>query len=505
MKTRGERVIDFIHQYCLIPEGSNIGQPIELLPFQKQFILDVYSNPHGTRQGYLSIARKNGKTAIIACLLLAHLVGPEAIQNSQIVSGARSREQASLVFNLACKMISLSPTLSKIIKIIPSSKRLIGLPMNVEYKALAAEGKTAHGLSPALAILDEVGQVRGAQDDFVDAITTSQGAYDNPLLLAISTQAATDADLFSIWLDDAAKGKDKQIVSHVYAADADCDLMDKKQWQKANPALGVFRNLEDVRQQADKAVRMPTAEATFRNLILNQRVNTTAPFVSVGTWKANAAEPDMWQEFDKVTAGLDLSMTTDLTAFVVTARKGSKYHVFPYFWLPEEGLAHRSNQDKVPYDVWAKQGYLRLCAGKVIDYLQVAKEISEIMADIPVTCIAFDRWRIEAFKRDLDTLGLDFPLMEWGQGFKDMSPALDKLESALISGNVLHGNQPVLNMCAVNAVVKSDPAGGRKLDKSKATGRIDGMVALAMAFGVMDKEELNKPSVYEDRGVIMFE
>src|SRR5690625_3708743 len=153
--TRGERVCEFVERFCLVPEGAHVGEPLKLAPFQKKFIKAVYDNKHGTRRAYLSIARKNGKTALIAGILLAHLVGPEAKLNSQIVSGAMSRDQASLVFSLASKMVQLSPELSGIIRIVPSGRRLIGLPMNVEYRALAADGTTAHGLSPILAILDE--------------------------------------------------------------------------------------------------------------------------------------------------------------------------------------------------------------------------------------------------------------------------------------------------------------------------------------------------------------
>ena len=173
--TRGEKVCAFIEQYFKIPEGAQVGQPIKLVKFQKNFILDVYDNPHGTSRAYLSVARKNGKSALIAAVVLAHIVGPEAKLNSQIISGARSRDQASLVFKLAEKMIRLSPELSKIVRIVPSQKMLIGLVCNVEYKAISAEAGTAHGLSPSLAILDEVGQVRGPTDPFVEAIETAQG------------------------------------------------------------------------------------------------------------------------------------------------------------------------------------------------------------------------------------------------------------------------------------------------------------------------------------------
>lgn len=224
--TRGERVIAFIHRYCLVPEGKLVGKPMRLEEFQQRFILDVYDNPVGTTEGILSIARKNGKSGLIAAILLAHIAGPEARLNSQIVSGARSREQAALVFNLAAKMVAMSPDLSRLIRIVPSGKRLIGLALNVEYKALAAEGSTSHGLSPVLAILDELGQVRGDHDDFVEAIETASGAYDDALRLIISTQAPTDADMLSVKIDDARRSGDPKIICHVYEAPADCDVLD---------------------------------------------------------------------------------------------------------------------------------------------------------------------------------------------------------------------------------------------------------------------------------------
>ena len=285
--TRGEKVCQFIEKFCPVPEGKLVGQPIKLMPFQRKFILDIYDNPKGTSRAYLSVGRKNGKSALIAAKALAHIVGPEARQNSQIISGARSREQASLVFKLAEKMVRLSPRLSQLVKVIPSQKSLIGLPMNVEYRAISAEAGTAHGLSPVLAILDEVGQVRGPTDAFIEAIETSQGAHDDPLLTAISTQAATDGDLFSIWLDDAKNAKDPRIVSHVYTAPEDCEVMDRKAWKAANPALGKFRALKDLQDFAKQADRLPAKENSFRWLYLNQRIEATSPFLNRGEWEAN--------------------------------------------------------------------------------------------------------------------------------------------------------------------------------------------------------------------------
>lgn len=487
--SRGGKVCRFISQYCRVPEGAQVGKPMKLEKFQIKFIKDIYDAKHSTRRAYLSVARKNGKTGLIAGLVLAHLVGPEAKLNSQIVSGALSRDQAALVFNLAAKMVQLSPELSGIVRIVPSGKRLIGLPMNVEYRALSAEGKTAHGLSPALAILDEVGQVAGSQDDFIDAITTSQGAHDNPLLIVISTQAANDADLLSIWLDDAAQSNDPHIVSHVYTAPEGCDLLDKKAWQAANPALGLFRSQKDVEEQAAQAKRMPSAENTFRNLILNQRVATTSPFVSPGVWKSCGG---MVIEFGDVPvwAGLDLSARTDLTALVIVGKIAGNWHVVPHFWTPEKGLSDRAKRDRSPYDVWVRQGFIHTTPGATVDYEFVAQDMAAILAPLNIQAVAYDRWRIDMLKKELEQVGIELPLVEYGQGFRDMGVAVDALEAELINGRIFHENHPVLTMCAMNTVVVKDPAGNRKLDKKKSTGRIDGMVALAMAMGAtLSKED----------------
>ncbi|OHV12127.1 terminase large subunit [Kushneria phosphatilytica] len=487
MATRGEKVIRFIEGYCRVPEGAKVGQSIVLEDFQRDFILSVYDNPHGSHTGILSIARKNGKSALIAGIVLAHLIGPEAQQNSQIVSGAMSREQASIIFNLAVKMIRLNTDLEGLVHIIPSSKRLIGLPMNVEYKALSAEGKTTHGLSPILAILDETGQVKGSQDEFVDAVTTAQGAHDDPLLLCISTQAAEDADLLSVWIDDAAESGDPHIISHVYAAGKDAPVNDQEAWAAANPALGVFRKRSDLEKQAEKARRMPAFENTFRNLCLNQRVSTVAPFVSKSVWESCGERP-VPLEGMTVYGGLDLSTRTDLTALVLVGMSRGVWHVWPIFWTPEEGLLERAKRDRWPYDQWAREGYLRTTPGATVDYSYVMRDIADLMRDCEVAGIAYDRYRIDLLRREAESIGVNLPLLEHGQGYKDMAPALDTLESELLNGRMNHGMNPVMTMCASGAVVTQDAAGNRKLDKSKATSRIDGMVALAMAMRMASTE-----------------
>lgn len=487
LRTRGERVIAFIETYCLTPEGKHIGKPIVLRPFQKRFILAVYDNPARTHTGVLSIARKNGKTALIAAILLCHLVGPEAVRNSQIISGAMSKEQAAIVFELAVKMVDLSSILTPLVKIFPSGKRMLGLARNVLYRALAADGKTAHGLSPILAIIDEMGQVVGPTDKFIAAIETAQGAYDDPLMLVISTQAPTDNDMLSQIIDAQAAANDPRVVCHVYAAPEDCELDDPAAQLAANPAMGDFRNADDVRRQCAKAMALPAFEPEYRNLILNQRVEAVAPFVPRSVWEANGAAPAP-RPRAKAWGGLDLSSVNDLTSAEIVTDAGD---VESHFWLPAHGLIEKSRKDKVPYDVWAKAGHLKTTPGKAIEYEFVALELRKIFDFYDIQAFGFDRYNMKFLKPWL--VKAEFSqdeidkFIEFGQGTASMTPALRELEVKLLNAQLKTGNHPVLNMCAANAKVVGD-SGARKFDKRTARGRIDGMVALAMAVGVMPQE-----------------
>ena len=260
---------------------------------------------------------------------------------------------------------------------------------------------------------------------------------------------------------------------------------DPAQWRKANPAMGAFRSAADVEEQAERAVRMPSFEPTFRNLVLNQRVEMVSPFISRGVWLLNSGDVDEAAFYESpVYVGLDLSGKTDLTSMVAVAFKDGRWHVRPHFWTPEKGLRERAKRDRAPYDVWAEQGFIHTTPGASIDYEAVARDLVDLLADCDVRAVAFDRWRFDLLKKEIDEIGLDLPLVPFGQGFKDMSPAIEAVESALLNEQMAHGAHPVLTMCAANARIERDAAGNRKLSKAKSTGRIDGMVAMAMAMGV---------------------
>lgn len=499
--TRGARNVAWIEEHCRVPEGAHVGRPLKLRAWQKREVLRIYDNPRGTRRAIISFARKNGKTALAAVLLLLHLCGPEAKANSQLYSAAQSRDQAAILFGLAAKIVRMSPTLAPFVDVVDSGKR-IGCPdLGTMYRALSADASTAYGLSPVFIVHDELGQVKGPRSELYDALETAVGAQEAPLSIVISTQAPTDADLLSVLIDDAKQGHDPRVILSLYSAPDDLDPFSEEAIRAANPAFGDFQNAEEVKAMAEDARRMPAREAEFRNLVLNQRVEMAAPFISRGIWLACTGSPVSNLEGLPVYGGLDLSEVNDLTSLVLIAPMNGIWTVKPTFWLPGDGLVERSRKDRVPYDVWAKAGHLEAIPGaKSIEYNYVAAHLKRLFDTLDIRQIAFDRWNFRHLRPWLKDAGftdeqIEAHFVEMGQGFQSMSPALRDLESAILNGKISHGAHPVLTMCAANAVVDKDPAGNRKLTKGKSRGRIDGMVALAMAMAAAGThEDKPKPS-----------
>lgn len=488
--SRGDRNIAWIEKHCVIPEGQFVGQRVRLRDWQKKEIRRIYDNPHGTRRAIISFGRKNAKTALAAFLLLLHLCGPEARRNSQLYSSAQSREQAGIIFNLAAKIVRMSPTLQPFVQIRDTAKHLLCPSLGTQYKALSAEASTAFGLSPVFTVHDELGQVQGPKSIMYEALETATGAQKDPLSIIISTQAPTDADLLSVLIDDALEENDPRVVLSLYTVPLEVeDIASDETIKMANPAFGDFLNADEVRAMAQDALRMPSREPEYRNLVLNQRVEASTPFVSKSLWQTCGG--DVIESFKglKVYAGLDLAEVKDLTALSLIAQIENIWHVKPIFWLPEDTLRERARMDRVPYDVWHKEGLLEVTPGKSIEYEYIAERLKLVFEELDIQMLAFDRWNFKHLRpwlqfKGFDEYTLDNHFKEFGQGFESMSPALRAFESQLLQGKIAHGNHPVLGMCARNAVVVTDPSGNRKLTKSKSHGRIDGMVATAMAFGV---------------------
>lgn len=506
-RRRAQAVIKFIERLT-VPSGTGQGKPFKLEPFQKRFIRDIYEPYIGerrvVRRAILSMARKNGKTALIAAIVLANLVGPEAVVHGEIYSAANDRDQAAIVYKFARQMVELEPELAKEIELVPSTKTMLAMRTGSVYRAISAEAGTKHGYLPSLVIYDELAQAKSR--DLYDVLDTSFGARQEPLFITISTQSNDPEHIMSKLIDDGLSGVDPAIVCHLYAAEEDCELADEKQWHKSNPALGKFRDYEDLATAIRKAIRMPAEEPKVRNLFLNQRVSPIASLISRAEWMGCAGEVEL-EQGEEVYLALDLSSVADLTALLVGS-VADPCRIVPYFWKPRDHLTEHSSRDfgsgSHRYREWAEAGYLRLSPGKSINPEVIALFIAELTQRFSVKGLAYDRWRINDILREFDRIGLQayednekggdgLRLVPWGQGFKDMGPAIDALELAVIERQLIHPNNPVMNWNMANAVATMDPAGNRKLDKDKARFRIDGAVTLAMLLGLRSRDRTVKP------------
>ena len=486
--SRAERVIAFCEDLT-VTSGKSAYTKLWLRPWQKKFIGEIYAEDKNggrpVRTAIMSMGRKNGKTQLAAALALCHLCGPESESRGEVYSCANDRFQASKIFHEMVALILNHTWLATRTNIGRFKKEIEDLRNGSIYVALSAEAKTKMGLSPNFVCYDELGS--SSNRALYDAMDSAMGARANPLLLVISTQAADDHAPMSNLVDYGLRCKrgeirDKAFHLTLFSAPDEADPWSKRTWKMANPALDDFRSLSDVERLASQAQRMPGQENAFRNLILNQRVAAEARFLEPKLWRLCGEKAEI-PEGARVYAGLDLGATRDLSALVLVWRDPNDvFHVKPFCWLPGDA-AERSTSDGAPYELWLRQGDL-LSGGATTDPRVIANKVAEINGRNRIEKLAFDRWRVLELKRELDAIGSTVPIEPHGQGYRDMTPAVDILERLVVQRRLRHGMHPVLAWCATNAVITRDPAGGRKLDKSKSTGRIDALVALAMALAV---------------------
>jgi phage terminase large subunit-like protein len=493
--TRPERVAAFIESLT-ITSGRNAGQPFRLRPWQRDIIERIYGPQDDqsrriVRTALLTMPRKNGKTGLAAPLALAHLFGPEAERRGQVYSAAADRNQAAIIYREMKAIIEADPDLSARAVIRDFTKHIEDSETGSEYMALSADAKTKHGFSANCVIYDELAQAPNRE--LYDVLTTSTGAREEPLVLVISTQTNDRHHVMTELVEYGRRVNDGIIddptfCAVIYEAPADANPWAEATWFACNPALSDFRSLQEMRTSAAQARRIPAREATFRNLYLNQPVDSDPRFIPATEWDGCLGEVDpaalrgrpCW-------GGLDLSSTRDLTALVLFFPEDDGA-VLPFFWVPAESIAEREDRDRVPYRVWIDQNRIEATPGRAIDRRAIACRLAEITSAFDVRGIAYDRWRIEDLQSVLSDEGIDVPMVAWGQGFKDMAPAVDLLEAAILDRRLVHDGHPVLTWCVSNAVVQTDPTGARKLDKAKSVDRIDGLVALTQAIGLHARE-----------------
>lgn len=508
-------IISFIEKLT-VPSGKGEGGPVKLRRFERRFIQSVYgktdrSNNRIVRRAILSLARKNGKTFLISCLVLVHLVGPEAIMNGEIYSAANDHNQAAIVFKYCAQIVRADIELQQYIKIVDSTKTMVCYRNGSVYRAISAEAGTKFGLNPTVVIFDELAQARNR--DLYDALDTAGAARLEPLFICISTQSNDPQHILSQLIDDGISGHDPSTVCHLYCVpdDAENVFTDHKLWKLANPALGDFRSLSEMKTAAKRAQRMPSFEAAFRNLYLNQRTSAESPLIPRLEWLACKGDAVI-EPGSEIYLGLDLSGKTDLTALVAVSN-GDQDRVKAWFWKPQDTLLEHETRDRVPYTVWKQQGFIETTPGRAVQYEWVAERLGQIIKDYVVVGLAFDRWRIDDLMNAMNKIGIDcyidgkdtaragaLRLVNWGQGYSTMTQAVEALEVSVLERKFVHDGNPCLTWNFSNAMSISDAAGNRKLDKSKTRFRIDGAVACAMAVGLKSRDMSNapQPSAYEN-------
>lgn len=517
IERRSDRIIAFIEQ-LRVPTGIGQGELLVLQPFQKELIRGTFdpTDDRGRRKirrALWSVARKNGKTAICAALVLVFLVGPEARTNSTILSAASDREQAAHIYLLAKQMIELDPELSAMCACMDSVKRIVCYHNGSHYKALAADGRRQHGGNPRFVIYDELAQA--LDRELYDVLTTSFGAQEEGLFLAISTQSSDPQHIMSELADDAIKHQegtlgDPYFYGRVFAVPEGSDIYSEENWKLANPGLGAIKSIEHMRALAHKARKSASAEAAFCSLELNQRVDGSQSLVNSRDWR------ECQQPFNtdamrglKCYGALDLSSRLDLSAFTLSWVQPDNECVATktWFWTHAFDLADRAQKDGARYLDWQKDGWLKVMPGKSISFKVVVRDIAEIVAGHKLEATAFDRYRIDELKREMEYEGIEeesFKLLEHGQGFVGMAPAIDALEARVIEHTLHHDGNPIVTYCLSNVKVISDPAGNRKFDKRERNRRIDGAVTLAMSLSAIakaEKPEKEEVSVYLTRGI----
>ena len=489
-KDAADYAVMFIESLCHT-KGTWAGKPFELIDWQEQIIRDLFGvlKPNGYRQfntAYIEIPKKQGKSELAAAVALLLLCG-DGEERAEVYGCAADRNQAKIVFDVAVDMVRFCPALSKRVKILESQKKITYLPTNSSYQVLSADVANKHGFNTHGVIFDEL-HTQPNRKLFDVMLQGSGDARMQPLYFLITT-AGNDTNSICYEVHqkaiDIAEGRkvDPTFYSVIYGAAEDEDWTDPKVWKKANPSLGITVGIDKVKAACESAQQNPGEENAFRQLRLNQWVKQSVRWMPMDKWDACAfpvSEDDL--EGRICYGGLDLSSTTDITAFVLVfppLDEEDKYYILPYFWIPEETLDLRVRRDHVPYDLWERQGTLMTTEGNVVHYGYIEKFIERLGEKFNIREIAFDRWGAVQMVQNLE--GMGFTVVPFGQGFKDMSPPTKELMKLVLEEKIAHGGHPVLRWMMDNIFIRTDPAGNIKADKEKSTEKIDGAIAFMTA------------------------
>lgn len=491
------RAIEFFPDVLRLAGGEFEGKPYTLLGWQAFIVGSLFGwkTADGYRRfrvGYVESGKGSGKSPLAAGIGMYGLVA-DGEPRAEIYAAATKKDQAMVLFRDAVAMVDQSPELGR--RVIKSGVGTnvwnIAYPSTMGFFRPLSSDDGQSGPRPHIGLADEVHEHRNG--DVVEMLRAGTKGRRQALIFMITNSGVGQKSFCKERHDYGAKVcagqiEDDSSFFYICALDEKEDpFKDRKCWIKANPSLGTTIKPKYLEEQVREARGMPSKEATVRRLNFCQWVEAHNPWIGADVWFGCEKPLDEELLFGRrCWGGLDLSSTQDLTAAVFLFEPSDEdplWRLVPYFWLPNDGLVEKGDRDRVPYTVWRDAGHLETTEGKAIDKLAIVRRLAEIQSQFDLQEIGYDRWRIEDLRKLCEDDGLDLPFVPFGQGFKDMSPALDELERLLIGARLGHKDNPIMTWCAANAVVVRDPAGNRKLSKEKATGRIDGMIAALMAAG----------------------
>ena len=502
-------VIDFFLECIRHVKGAQAGDLIKLEEWQMAILANIFGwkRPDGTRrfrEVFIFVPRKNGKTTLIAGIVL-YLLFCDGEQGAEIYSAAADREQAALIYEQAKGMLSADDDLRLIGTVHKSYKSIVHEASNSSYKAISSEVETKHGYNAHGIVIDELHAID--KPEFVDVLLTSTGSRRQPLMIYITTSDYHRESICNTKYDYAAKVRDGIIEDHsflpvIYEASINDDWRDPKIWRKANPNLGISISEDYLERECKRAQDSPTYENTFKRLHLNIRTEQDVRWLSMDRWDQCDGNLDLEElKRQPCYAGLDLSSTRDITALVLLfPKKGNA--ILPFFWIPEKNAHERERRDRVPYLTWARQGFMERTPGESIDYKFIRSRLNQLKEIYDIKEIAFDPWNATQLATQLKEED-GFEMVQFRQGFVSMNEPTKHLEALMLKKRIRHGSNPVLRWMASNITVREDPAGNLKPDKEKSTEKIDGMVALIMALG-RAMVEVESESVYSERGLLWF-
>ena len=486
-------------------KGPFAGQPFNLRPWQEKkiirplFKLDRKTGKRQYRMCLLMMPRKNGKTELIAALAIDGLMF-DGETGAEVYSAAADKDQAALAFNVAAQMIRNDAELAAECEILDSQKRIVHRRSGSFYRAISAEAYSKHGFNASRVLYDELHAAPNRE--LWDVLTSSTGARAQPLVVAIST-AGYDRHSILYELYTHAKAVeenpalDPSFLPVIFEAPAGADWTDEKVWRAANPALGDFRSLDEMRQACARAQAIPAQENTFRRLYLNQWTEQAERWLSLAAWDACQVPIDRASlRGRRCFVGLDLSTTTDLTAAVAVFPDADGFDVLAAFFVPADRIVQRVTRDRVPYDQWTRDGRLTATPGAVVDYDYVRNLLRAWDEEFDLRVVAYDPWNATDLIARLEKQD-GLTCVKVRQGFATLSAPSKSLESAILSKRLRHDGHPVLRWNIGNMSVESDAAGNIKPSKELSTERIDGGYALIMAIDACDRNDATPSPGYQ--------